>query len=395
MCFADSSASGNVTPVTFPPGRARLATRPSSSALGTSNMTTGTVADARFAARTAATPIATTTSTLRRTSCVASVGSCSSVSPMPLGSSATFWPSTYPAARSVFTNVDMYASNGGAGQAPTHSSPIVATGATGCATAGVPPPRTPTTSAQPTLRPVTPPPRFGGGTPRRDLPGDRVELGGVDRPEADVVAGTKQDRRGRAGIVEAQRGPAQQPEAAGALHRVDGGLRPADRDAPGGRLGPGPVEPRDRQPRGLPRHVREARREADEVDVVLRPRMERHDLRGSEAEAAGDLLEIRTVLPAVRAGQLHPAPRRRRRVRQPARQLEELSAQGRPREHQRVVVDEERPERGDRVDQARQPGREEQPFQRQRARVRLAGDLVVELDRDRAVSRREQTRRGV
>ena len=153
---------------------------------------------------------------------------------------------------------------------------------------------------------------------------------GIDRSEADVVAGAKQDRLGRAGVVEAQRRPAEQPEAAGALHRIDGGLRPADRDAPGGSLGPGPVEPRDRQPRGLPRHVREARREADEVDVVLRPRMERHDLRGSEAEAAGDVLEIRTVLPAVRAGQLHPAPRRRRRVRQPARQLDGVERAGPP-----------------------------------------------------------------
>ena len=128
---------------------------------------------------------------------------------------------------------------------------------------------------------------------------------------------------------------------------------------------------------------------------MLRARVERHDLRRREVEAAGDLLEVGTVLPAVRARELHPAPRRRRGVREPARQLEEPRVERRPRENERVVVDEEGPERGNRVDQARQPRGEQEPLERQRARVGLAGDLVTELDRDRAVPRGKQAGRGV
>ncbi len=60
-----------VTPVTLPPGRARLATRPDLTGSATLTKTIGIVDVARLAAATAGVPHATMTSTLNRTSSVA------------------------------------------------------------------------------------------------------------------------------------------------------------------------------------------------------------------------------------------------------------------------------------------------------------------------------------
>src|SRR5262249_44128476 len=66
---------------------------------------------------------------------------------------------------------------------------------------------------------------------------DVVVLAAIDGAEADAVARTEQDRLGRAGIVEPERGAAEDPVAAGAFHRVDADLDAPDADATGGNFG--------------------------------------------------------------------------------------------------------------------------------------------------------------
>ena len=142
-------------------------------------------------------------------------------------------------------------------------------------------------------------------------------------------------------------------------------------------------------------HVRKPGREADEVDVVLGARVEVDDLGGRQVEPAGDFLEIGTVDSAVGARELHPTARRGRGIRQSVRQLEKPRPERRPRQDARIVLDQKRSERGHRVDEPRHPRVEQQALQGQRARVRLAGDLVAEFDRDGAVPGGKQARRRI
>src|SRR5262249_60646419 len=55
--------------------------------------------------------------------------------------------------------------------------------------------------------------------------GDRLELGVVDRAEADAVARAQQDGIAGGGIVQRHRRPAQHPEPAGALSRGEAALQ--------------------------------------------------------------------------------------------------------------------------------------------------------------------------
>jgi hypothetical protein len=73
--FDMSSRTKKVDPVTFPPGRARLATRPDATASPLVVMTIGIVVVACLAARTLAVPPVRMRSTLRRTSSDARAGS--------------------------------------------------------------------------------------------------------------------------------------------------------------------------------------------------------------------------------------------------------------------------------------------------------------------------------
>ena len=64
-----------LTPVTLPPGRLRLATRPSLTGSSPTPKTIGIVAVAALAASAAGVPVATITATWRRTRSAASAGS--------------------------------------------------------------------------------------------------------------------------------------------------------------------------------------------------------------------------------------------------------------------------------------------------------------------------------
>ena len=92
--FALTSKDNHVRPVTFPPGRARLATNSVATGLATAGITMGIVAVACLAARAPGVPWATMTSTLRRTSSAASSGSRSCLPSAQRNSMVRFLPST-------------------------------------------------------------------------------------------------------------------------------------------------------------------------------------------------------------------------------------------------------------------------------------------------------------
>ena len=92
--FALSSVFSQDTPVMLPPGRARLATNPCSTASSTPPMTIGMVFVACLAAWTAGGPVVTMTSTLRRARLVARPTSRSAMPSAERYSSTMLWPST-------------------------------------------------------------------------------------------------------------------------------------------------------------------------------------------------------------------------------------------------------------------------------------------------------------
>src|SRR6516164_6820374 len=73
-CFGDSSLTKVALPVTFAPGRLRLATRPNATGSVPAIKTIGMVVVAAFAASAAVVPAATITATRRRTRSAASAG---------------------------------------------------------------------------------------------------------------------------------------------------------------------------------------------------------------------------------------------------------------------------------------------------------------------------------
>jgi hypothetical protein len=99
--FAATSCVISVTPVTRPPGRARLETRPYRRASPTPAMTIGVSLVALRAARAAGCEAATITSTFRRASSMARSSNRSTRPCAYLRSKAMFWPSTQPRSRSV------------------------------------------------------------------------------------------------------------------------------------------------------------------------------------------------------------------------------------------------------------------------------------------------------
>src|SRR2546428_6218938 len=116
-------------------------------------------------------------------------------------------------------------------------------------------------------------------SPRVHPSGDAVILAAVDRAEAHAVPWTQEDRLRCFRIIEPERRAPEHPETAGALDRVDAALDPADADPSRRNPHARRVETRDLQPVRHPGHVREARREPDEVDEVLRHAVEPHQLR--------------------------------------------------------------------------------------------------------------------
>ena len=116
-----SSMDSVWTPVRFPPGRTRLWTRPSSNGFPVA-VTMGIVAVAWRAAWAADEPDVTMTSTLSRTSSLASAGS-RGPSPSALrASKATVWPSTYPSSRIAWRNT--FHSGARGARVPDSSSPM-------------------------------------------------------------------------------------------------------------------------------------------------------------------------------------------------------------------------------------------------------------------------------
>src|SRR4030095_12316324 len=86
-------------PVMFPPGRARLATKPLPTASPPTIMTMGIVAVASLPAGVSHVPPATLPSPLRRTSSAASAGRRSNFPSQDRHSMTRFFPSTYPRSR--------------------------------------------------------------------------------------------------------------------------------------------------------------------------------------------------------------------------------------------------------------------------------------------------------
>ena len=100
MRLATSPAARVVTPVMFPPGRARLATRSLPTGSATKVKTMGMVVVACLAARAASVVNVTMTSGLSRTSSAASAGSSSSRPAAQRWSTTRLCPSTQPSSRS-------------------------------------------------------------------------------------------------------------------------------------------------------------------------------------------------------------------------------------------------------------------------------------------------------
>src|SRR5262245_15677653 len=97
------SASGIwVSPVTFPPGRARLATRPTRTGSSSAVMTIGIVVVAFLAASAAGLLPAKITSTFRRTNSDAKLGNRSTLPSAQRSSTWRFCPSTQPRSRMPF-----------------------------------------------------------------------------------------------------------------------------------------------------------------------------------------------------------------------------------------------------------------------------------------------------
>ena len=109
--------------------------------------------------------------------------------------------------------------------------------------------------------------------------GDGVVLRAVDRPEAHVVARAQQDRIGgasdRRGAPACGRAPRSRP---GSPPSRCSTARRRCPTLPGGVFVRGVVEARDVEALGHARHVGQARREADEVDVVVGAGVEPHQL---------------------------------------------------------------------------------------------------------------------
>ncbi len=94
--FALSSGLKMLDPVIFPPGRARLATKPNATGSPLVTMTIGIVVVAFLAARIAGDPAVSMTSTLRRTNSAANSGSRSNFPSAQRDSMTRFLPSSSP-----------------------------------------------------------------------------------------------------------------------------------------------------------------------------------------------------------------------------------------------------------------------------------------------------------
>src|SRR5215467_1964021 len=102
--FVFSSGAKLDSPVTLPPGRARLATKPAPTGSGKLVITMGMVLDAPFAANGVGPPEATIRSTLRRTRSAASSGRRSGVCSANRYSMVIFFPSIQPSLLSSCRN---------------------------------------------------------------------------------------------------------------------------------------------------------------------------------------------------------------------------------------------------------------------------------------------------
>ncbi len=122
--------------------------------------------------------------------------------------------------------------------------------------------------------------------------------------------------------------------------------------------------------------------------------MQAGELRGRQPEALGGRDEIDAELRIlVATGQLDDAGRRQRDVLGLSRQRGKRLAQGVVAHHERVVVDQERAERGDGLDDARHGLLLDEELEGAHAGVHGHTDLVLELDADGEVARRNELQR--
>jgi hypothetical protein len=132
--------------------------------------------------------------------------------------------------------------------------------------------------------------------------------------------------------------------------------------------------------------------EADEVDVVVGVRVEARHLVGSEPEPGGGRLQLEAQLAPVAARQLHGADGRQDLRTRLIQEFPERGGQRLVADHERLVVDEQRAiARNGLVD----PGHASLPDQvleSQDAGVDVPGDLVAQLDGERAVPARQEPR---
>src|SRR5512138_3974482 len=140
---------------------------------------------------------------------------------------------------------------------------------------------------------------------RRRMPGSRDptrKLVVGDPFESHAVARPQERRWARQRIEQPNGGTSDQTPAAGSLRRIDGGIWPADRDAPLGDARARSVAARGRELRGKPGEVSEARREAEERNAILRALVPTREFFRIDSAIPGERRQVGAVLSAVGDG---------------------------------------------------------------------------------------------
>jgi len=109
-CLPANSVPTKLSPVTFPPGLAKLVTRPAATGSPGTVTTMGTVVVACFAASAVSVLATTMTSTLRRTNSSATARAASFRGSVYRRSMTMFWCSTHPCSRKLATNASHHGS---------------------------------------------------------------------------------------------------------------------------------------------------------------------------------------------------------------------------------------------------------------------------------------------
>ena len=202
-----------------------------------------------------------------------------------------------------------------------------------------------------------------------------------NRNEAHPVAHAQQRRRSGRKVEQLQVGAADQPPASGRCQWINSGLRPADRDASHRHVFARSRQPWSGQFGRQAAQVGKAGRKADEVDHVLRRRVQFHNARFGESGVPGHVRQVRAKLAAIADGDLQ-VPRFGGRLPLISRHpLEHERFYLVVRAQARIEIHQHRSVRGVQVEYAADP------FQA----ARQAGDGDVGIERN-LVAEREQKR---